>query len=212
MAAPSPKQRAVALKRGGMDDGIVGAVLGISPADVRSLLYDADPDVDLGGDFSAVVQVATTIITDDEIKNDLDPGVEVLAAPPAGIVQVPVCAFLRANFPEAGYGNIGSGAWLNIEDPDQGVSTLTALRENSELFVARVGALLGSSGSRSVLLTQLMTATGGVLEDNLIGVDQDLTLGPLLLRLHNGGAVGPLNQGDPANTLAVALAYLQIAY
>lgn len=42
---PTPKQRAVTLKREGLDDGVIGAILGLSSADVRSLIFDADPSV-----------------------------------------------------------------------------------------------------------------------------------------------------------------------
>lgn len=57
MAAPSVKQRATTLKRQGFDDGVIGAILGLSSDDVRALLLEADPQVALPGVAAASASI-----------------------------------------------------------------------------------------------------------------------------------------------------------
>lgn len=123
MAAPTPKRRAVTLKREGFDEGVIGAILGLDPDDVRSLLYEADPDVSIssGGGVPALrgipilgvnFQPMPDLNDDVEVWDDLH---HVTAPSDAALYWFKVIVSLSC---KAAEGVTKPGAWALATDSD----------------------------------------------------------------------------------------------
>lgn len=114
MTAPTLKERAILMSRGGLSNDVISGVLGISLDDVEALMVQANPDIELpGGD--AVVLVETTVLTDDEIKALPSVVVPVVPVVPDGTLFLPIWAVLVFSSEDHEYTNIDVDAILQID-------------------------------------------------------------------------------------------------
>lgn len=94
-----------------MDDSLVGAVLGISADDVQALLYDANPDVELGAVDLPVFQTSVDLDYD-QMAGLPNAPVQILPDPEEGSMWLPFWAFLQMD--EQG----DFGGWDNTTNND----------------------------------------------------------------------------------------------
>lgn len=167
---------------------------------LRSLQSDGT-DAAIGGGGGAVL-FATRTLTNDEVLSLPSTGVQIVEAPGAGKVLIPVLGLLSLSW-TADYTNIDAGAELMLgwEPHDnqclvwlqgggaQDVASLLAFGEN--------GIAVGSQGQR----------TDGSSTYGLAGLGDpsDYDNQPLHLKAVNGS--GDFTGGDPANALKVNLLY-----
>lgn len=211
MATPSVKQRVISLKRQGFDDTVIGAILGLSSDDVRSLLVEADPQVVLPG--GGEVKVAQAVLGHDDIVALGDTAFPLLDAAEPGTLHVMVSAFLRTGAwdgeawgPQTGYSGFDANAQLNIEDDEELEPVLTMLRQDSDSASSRPGRLF-TSGQHFVQMQALsyVEATGIEPFAEVLAAG---FAGGLQLRLHNQAS--DIEEGDPANRLVATVMYVAV--
>lgn len=198
MAAPTVKQRATTLKRQGFDDGVIGAILGVSADDVRALMYEASPSVDLGGS----IKTASVTLDDEQIKALPDVPVVIVPAPAADVGLVPVTAVVVFKPKEdvGQYGNTDDAATLVL-------SRFSALGNGIDSSGTNAADLLGQDTASVVQMSPLQSVAGG---QTVVGAVDDLPDVQIDISLQNGFS-GVLTDGHPENTLTVHVAYIEIA-
>lgn len=211
--APSPKQRAVTMKRSGFDDSLVGAVLGITAADVQSLIYDADPDVELPGAAVAVelpVFQTSVDVTYDEMVTLPSARIELVEDPGRDRVIVPSWAFLQmgeeGDFGGFSNASVNPNVSVGVVGPDHinRLSRLTPRTEFHSLFATGEAATLG--------IEQTTDVTTGGAQEVTHGRPIDDYVGGLFLRAFNSGVIGanfePVDEGGyPDAVLRVTVIY-----
>lgn len=201
------------MKRSGMDDSLVGAILGLSSEDVRSLVYEADPQVELGGGGGGggdVIQVAETTMTHDDIMSLIPGQVEIVAAPgPGAIVDLVYLKLLSSIVSSFGYDGVDANALLRAtwdatpslpvalcyESTFGGVDTLSDLLAASRLLRM---PMLGNVGDPAQGLQPVATEALETLED--LPITLDVT----------GNGAGNFTDGHPDNTILVVAGYVTI--
>lgn len=174
------------------DEG--GGVAGYSPGTAQALLSD------------------TTTLTNAQIKALPTTAIELIAAPGAGFMLVPISAVARLTW-VADYTNIDAGCQLAVTQ-ESGAATnpvfLTILEENPDIGVSGLLALGDSSfaifGPRmwgAAAASNFVHASGGW---NTFSVENL----PLYLRATNGVS-GAFTGGDAGNSLKVTVIYTVIA-
>lgn len=181
---PTPKQRAVTLKRNGFDDGVVGAILGINAVDVQSLVADVDSAVVL-----PIVERRTLTHTELLALGAGADGVEIVADPGPGKGVFPLWAYLLF-IPQVGYTLDGEG-------------TLTLDNDVALLADSNADLLTQSSYYTAAMALQQRVDTGN--EVLAAAQTQDPPLGALNLEMRGNITA---SDGDPANTLTVIVGYV----
>lgn len=214
MAAPTPKQRATTLKRQGLDDSVIGAILGLSADDVRALLVEADPDVTLGGDQvgEQVVKLAQRVLTDAEIKALPTQSIEVGPAIPGDHIWVPIACVLVFFTLDAEYTNIDlNEAALTVDgfellgpaNPSFGYDGLYDFLAGGfdPLVITMRPNFENGSVDGARVKTQVQT----------IGDFDDENPGTFTPRISvSNGFLDDLTGGHPDNRLSVSISYMEI--
>jgi len=188
------------MKRNGMDDSLVGAVLGISSDDVRSLVYESDPAVDL----SAAPAVGIVTLDDAQIRALPATPVEVVPAPgPGKCLYAPAVA--------VGGGMLVSYDWHDDYDNLDSFARLylgyQLGPEWEEPFGrwGQVGDVLGWGEEAEVLWFP-----GSHDSDNATVLGAQVEDKPLELWLNNEESGDALTGGDAANELRVQVQYVTL--
>lgn len=150
-----------------------------------------------------VLQRASVVLTDAQVKALPTTPVEVVSTPGAGKFLVPVSAVVYFHW-TTNYGNINSNAALNISY-NNGYSLLTALFENSGS--SSVSNLLNDDEDYMAFFSQRSEIANGINQAFYIWpggvVNKNLTIG-----LYNGLS-GNLTGGSSGNTVKVVVYYTE---
>lgn len=148
-----------------------------------------------------ILQKQSITLSDSQVKNLPSTPVEIIAAPGANKVIVPIVAIAYFKW-NGNYGNIASNAALNISH-NNGTNLLTALFENASSSVSN---LLNDDEDYMAIFTQKSEIANGInvgfymYPSNI--VNKNITIG-----LYNG-ANGNLTGGSTANTIKVTVYYV----
>lgn len=206
MAQIDTKQRAIYLSKAGFSPQAVAGVLGVDLTDVKTLMSEANPEVELPGGTAVEtpVLVATAVLTDEQIKALTSPVPVEIVSVEEGKVAVPLLCILRFESPAAtGYGNLGGQSLgVGVQSPFE---LLGYLLEASANASAKVSGLLGDFEEKTAVLAAVQDAGSS----STIAIVNDVPAGPLSLWMEESGA--ELTGGDLDNTLTVQVAYMEMS-
>lgn len=138
--------------------------------------------------------VKRKVLTNAQIKSLQQTPIQIVAAPGAGLMIVPLGAVLVVKL-VSDYTNIDATAFLRISTPTTGGTILEAF---NEAVLAAVSGIL-AAGQDNV-------ATNRQFGDNF-GYDWSTFEDQPLAIMMGNGAAGDLHDGDPLNTLTVTVFY-----
>jgi hypothetical protein len=148
--------------------------------------------------------VITKSLSDAEIKALPTTPIQLIPAPGAGKVIVPINAFVSITPWVANYTNINANAQLYMADPAENFNITTVLKQSNGNGVGNTLAW----GEASVgLINQKQIVSGVTLVSNSGWNLADGENQPLMLFAANGGS-GNFTGGDPGNVLKVTVSYM----
>lgn len=175
----------------------------------RQVEFDGEASPAPGGG-SAPIQQASVTLTDAQIKGLQTTPQEIVAAPGAGKVIVPISAFFVCDTAAGAYGGIDDNAIIAVtQDPTFGIDPLLApfgIKGLVESLIAAVDTVVAVMGPAAQYLG--VDAFGGIQ-----GYSQSRALSgyegaSLSLAAYNNDA--DFTDGDPANSMTVTVLYTEV--
>lgn len=155
------------------------------------------------------------VLTDDQIKNLAVTPVEILPIPSAGVLIIPISAFLLADVQNGIYGNLEDGASWVLENTE-GIPLFTKLTYDSYDGIHGLDNLIADGATKNEVILSAGQLESGWGVGSQVVVSNAFTKqnldsigkGVQIRYVTEGGNI--LNGGNPANTLTIVMLYSEV--